>query len=273
MPGLDNKILCSWNAMTVTALLSAYNAFGNIEYFELAHENAKFLNEKMIGNDGRISHTNKNKSEKISGFLEDYAFTIEAFIALFETGTNRVWLDNALKLTEIAIDDFFDTEKSIFYFTNKFQTKLITRTYELNDNVIPASNSVMARNLFKLSCITGNDEYAQISKKMLQIVSRNFEIYPSAYSNWLNLLLDFTVLQYEIVIVGEKAAEFSQQIQSNFMPNAIICASTTNSDLPLLQNRFVQGKTLIYVCRNKTCMLPVESIDEAIDLIQNQKIR
>lgn len=266
-PGLDDKILCSWNAMTITGLLSAYTAFGEEEYLEFSLKNAVFIQENMIDSEGRIYHTYKNKTAKIPGFLEDYAFTIESFISLFETTAEKKWLDLAVKLSEIVFEDFFDPEKSIFYFTDKNRTGLITRTYELNDNVIPSSNSVMARNLFRLSVILGNTEFYDISKKMLNLVAVNFENYPSGYSNWLQLLLDLSEKHYEIAIVGKNASEFLKQFQSHYLPRVTFCASKIDSEIALLKNRYIENKTLIYVCSNNTCMLPVDTVNEALKLL------
>ncbi|MDO9614061.1 MAG: thioredoxin domain-containing protein, partial [Bacteroidota bacterium] len=267
-PGLDDKILASWNAMTITGLLSCYNALGQDEYLQLALKNAMFLKSKMIGDDGRLLHSYKNSQAKISGFLEDYAFVIEAFIALFECTGEKSWLDEAARLAEITITEFYDSEKSFFCFTSIDQKDLITRTFEIHDNVIPASNSVMAKNLFRLSYLLDRPEYLKTANKMLDLVSGNMTDYPSGYSNWSQLMLDITGTHFEVAIVGENAIILLTQIQKNYLPQVVFCAGTSENDLPLLANRFVAGKTLIYICQDNSCQLPVQTVEEALALIR-----
>ncbi|HPR85730.1 MAG TPA: thioredoxin domain-containing protein, partial [Prolixibacteraceae bacterium] len=162
-PGLDDKILASWNAMTISGLISCYKAFGEQEYLNLASANATFLKEKMISAEGEVFHSYKNSQAKISGFLEDYAFVIEAFTALFEVTGEISWLNFSEQLTKRSINEFYDPEKLFFYFSPKNQSDLITRTVEVYDNVIPSSNSVMARNLLRLSYLFDRPDYKKIA--------------------------------------------------------------------------------------------------------------
>ncbi len=267
-PGLDDKILCSWNALTISGLISSFNAFGNTEYLDMALANGRFIRNKMLKADGRILHSYKNSHAKIDGFLDDYAFVIESFINIFEAIAVKEWLDEAQRLTEIALSDFYDEQQSIFYFTSNTQKDLITRTIEVHDNVIPASNSVMAKNLFRLSYLLEKPEYLQIAHKMLDAVSNNIIEYPSGYSNWTQLMLNLTGNHFEVAIVGENAFELLSKLQKHYLPQVIFCAGTAENNLPLLQFRYVQGKTLIYICQNKSCQLPVETVEEAIKLIE-----
>lgn len=267
-PGLDDKILTSWNAMTITGLISCYKAFSESGYLEPALSNANFLKDKLMGHNGHLFHSYKNNNARIPGFLEDYAFTIEAFISVFEATGEKEWLERAGQLTEIAIQEFYDEQKVVFYFTGHSQTDLITRTIEIHDNVIPASNSVMAKNLFRLAYLLDKQEYLSISQKMLELVLGNIESYPSGFSNWSQLMLNLYESHYEIAIVGENALTLLKELQKQYLPQVIFCAGTTENGLPLLKGRLVAGKTLIYICRNKSCMLPVETVEEALALIK-----
>lgn len=268
-PGLDDKILASWNAMTISGLVSCYKTFGESEYLELALANAVFLKDKMITDSGEVFHSYKNSQAKISGFLEDYAFAIEAFTALFEVSGDARWLNLAQQLAERSMKQFYDPQRLFFYFTPEKQADLITRTVEVYDNVIPSSNSVMARNLLRLSYLFDRSDYKKIAENMLERMSGNISEYPSGYSNWAQLLVDFAVSQKEVVVIGEKAIDQLKNLQKHYMPDVIFCASTTASELPLLKNRYVSGKTLIYICQNNTCQLPVETVKEALEIISH----
>lgn len=268
-PGLDDKILSSWNAMMITGLLHAFTAFGNPDYLDMARTNADFLSQKLLNKNGHLFHSYKNKQAKIPGFLDDYAFVIEAFTAFFEVTAEKEWLDRAARLTEIVFREFFDPEKTMFYFSDSAQNDLITRTIEIHDNVIPASNSVMAKDLFRLSYLLDKPEYLETAQKMLEIISGNIGEYPSGYSNWCQLLLKLTGPHFEIAIVGPEAAKRLQELQKYQLPQVVFCAGTVENNLPLLQNRFVPGKTLIYICQNNSCMLPVETVEEAVKLLHS----
>ncbi len=269
-PGLDDKILTSWNALTISGLISCFKAFGDPEYLELAISNASFLKQKMMNAEGKIFHSYKNGKAKISGFLEDYALVIEAFTSIFESTGQKDWLDTAQNLTETAFRNFYDEQKTIFYFTAKHQTDLITRTIEIHDNVIPSSNSVMAKNLFRLSYLLEKPEYLNIAQRMLNLVSSNMADYPSGYSNWSQLMLNLTGNHFEVAIVGENAISLLKELQNNYLPNVIFCAGTSENGLTLLQNRYVPGKTLIYICQDKSCQLPVETVVEALAIIRTK---
>ena len=139
---------------------------------------------------------------------------------------------------------------------------------EIEDNVMPSSNSIMAKNLFKLSHYFENSYYLKTSTQMLNNMVNDIQNYGSAYSNWLDLYTNFTTNYYEIAISGSDAKEKLLEINQKFIPNKLICGSTTVSNLPLLTKRFVQGKTLLYICLNKTCKLPTENTIEALNQLQ-----
>ena len=156
----------------------------------------------------------------------------------------------------------------MFYFTSEKDSKLISRKIEVEDNVMPSSNSVMAKNLFKLSHYFENKYYLKTSKQMLHNMVNVIQNYGAAYSNWLDLYSNFTNNYYEVSICGENSKERLLEINQKYIPNKLICGSLTTSSLSLLKNRFVEGKTFIYICVNKACQLPTENTTEALNQIQ-----
>ncbi|MFA5330529.1 MAG: thioredoxin domain-containing protein [Prolixibacteraceae bacterium] len=267
-PRLDDKILTSWNALAISGLVDAFKAFGNAEYLELAEKNSLFLRVKQIDADGRVRHSYKNGESKINGFLEDYAMVIQADISLFEATGKPEYLNEAELLTQKTLEQFFDDKRNIFYFTPASQTDLINRSIEVHDNVIAASNSVMANNLFKLGHLLGKTKYFEISESMLSKLVGDFRIHPSGYSNWMQLMLNFTDNYFEVAIAGQDAEEKLHAMQKNYLPNCLFCSDTKPSEIELLQNRFVKGKTLIYICQNQTCMLPEENTETALNFVK-----
>lgn len=270
-PRLDDKTLTSWNALMLKGYTEAYKVFGKEAYLNSAIKNAKFIAEKQLQENGALFHNYKDGKSSINGFLEDYAFTIEAFIALYQTTLDEQWLHLSKKMTEYAIDNFFDSEKQMFYFTSKKDPAIVSRNFEYRDNVIPASNSAMAKNLFLLSKYFENTGFETISQQMLKNVSTEIMQYPSGFSNWLDLLLNFKNDFYEVVIIGEDVEEKVKNINKHYLPNKIIAGSREENNGPLFQNRFVPNETLIYVCKNNTCKLPIKDPKIAIESLNKNE--
>ncbi|MBD80629.1 MAG: thioredoxin domain-containing protein [Crocinitomicaceae bacterium] len=262
-PGLDDKTLTSWNALTITGLIDAYSAFGDDRFLELALKNAKFITSTQIAEDGRLLHSYKNGTSKIDGFLEDYCFVIEAWIKLYQASFDIKWLEQAKDLTDVAVANFYNSERGMFYFTAESSDQLVARKMELNDNVIPGSNSSMANSLFVLGHYFDNKAYLNMAEIMLNNIQPHMTGYGSNYSNWGLLYLNQAFPFYEIAISGKNLIEKSRQINSDYIPNKMLVGDTKESPLPLMEGKFVEGETYIYVCVNKACQLPVTDVNEA----------
>ncbi len=267
-PRLDDKTLTSWNALMLKGYVDAYKAFGSKSYLEIALKNAHFIAKIQLRKDGSLNHNYKNGKSTINGYLEDYASVIDAFISLYEVSIDEFWLNQAKQLADYTYNHFYDYDKHMFYFTSDVDAKLLTRTFEYRDNVIASSNSIMANNLFKLSHYFDEPKYAKTSEQMLKNVLSEMEQYPSSLSNWLNLLNNYKKSFYEIVAVGENAAEKLVEINAAYLPNILVAGSLEKSELPLLKNRFVEGKTLLYICENNTCQLPQAETEIIINTIK-----
>jgi len=266
-PRLDDKILTSWNALMIKGYIDAYRVFDEERFLIAAKRNAQFIISAQLKEDGGLNHNYKEGKSTINGYLEDYATTIDAFIALYENTLDEKWLHHSRNLTNYTLDYFFDDTSKMFYFTSNQDASLVSRTIEYRDNVIPASNSIMAKNLFKLSHYFDNSAYEKTASIMLNNTLPELEKYPSTFSNWLDLMLNYTNNYYEVAIVGENAKEKASAINKTYMPNKLIVGSTQENELPLLKNRYSNGETLIYVCVNKACKFPVSEVSKAIDLI------
>ncbi len=267
-PGLDDKSLLSWNSMMISAYCNAYTALG-VEAYKLNAINAMdFINTNMQQIDGGVWHTYKNGESKINAYLDDYALLIEANISLYEIGAGSKYLYRARLYTDYVIDKFYDEKSGMFYYTNIDDEVLVTRKMDFFDNVIPSSNSILARNLYKLSHFYEETDYKKISLQMLNNVIDKFRTNGSSLSNWGLLLMDELQPKTEVVICGEDAIELLEDMRSNYLPNIVWAVDKEeNNEVVLLKQRFVKGKTLIYVCKNSTCQLPVESVAEALSIL------
>ncbi|NVK52258.1 MAG: thioredoxin domain-containing protein [Flavobacteriaceae bacterium] len=267
-PRLDDKILTSWNGIMLKGYIDAYRVFNREDLLTTALKNAQFIEQNVLKEDSSLYHTYKKNTATVTGYLEDYATIIDAFIALYEVTINEKWLLLAKNLADMSFDLFFDSKSRMFFFTTEKDATLIARKMEVEDNVIPSSNSIMAKNLFKLSRYFNNQYYYKTSTQMLSNIVTSIQNYGAAYSNWLDLYSNFTDDFFEIAVCGQNAKEIVKELQKVYIPNKLICASTTKSNLPLLKNRYVENKTFIYICIDNTCLLPTESIEVAINQLK-----
>nr|WP_242202867.1 thioredoxin domain-containing protein [Aestuariivivens insulae] len=267
-PRLDDKTLTSWNALMLKGYVDAYRVLGNEDYLASAEKNAHFILNKQLREDGGLNHNYKEGKSSINGYLEDYAATIDAFIALYEATLNPKWLNASRDFANYAFDHFFDDKSKLFFFTSNSDASLVSRSIEYRDNVIPGSNSIMAKNLFKLSHYFDNEHYSNTAMTMLNNVKPEMQEYPSGYSNWFDLMLNYTNPYYEVAVVGKDAKEKIKEFSKTYIPNKLIAGSTSDSNMPLLENRFTPEDTYIYVCVNKACKLPVTQVEHAINLIK-----
>ena len=267
-PGLDDKSLTSWNSLMLKGYLDAYMTFGENHHLDIALQNANFIASTQMSEDGKLLHSYKNGRSTINAYLEDYSLTISAFILLYEATYDTKWLTHSERLTEYAIAHFYDTNSGMFFFTSDLDPELIARKMEINDNVMPASNSVMANCLFDLGTILDNENYKKMSIKMLNNVKPEMNSYASGYANYASLMLKVINPYYEIAVVGKDAHNKTMELNKKYNPNTLFIGSFGESDLELLQGKYVEGTTMIYVCENKVCQLPTTNIMEAIKLIK-----
>ena len=262
-PRLDDKCLTSWNAIMLKGYVDAYKALEEPKYLDLALKNADFIIKNLWSHKGNLYHNYKNNKATINGYLEDYSWVIAAFIGLYEVTLDEKWLHNAKKLTDYSFEHFYDEKTNFFSFTSNLDEALITSHYETEDNVIPASNSVMGKNLFQLSLYFENSYYEKVAERMIQIIFPNIS-YPSAYSNWLDLALNYSDKNKELAVCGDLALEYCTKINGLYLPNIVLAGAKNDSILPFLKDRLVVDQTLFYICQNKTCSIPSNDFQEII---------
>lgn len=263
-PGLDYKQLASWNALMIKGLIDAYRVFQKDEYLTLAVNTANFLRKELIQENNAILHQPTDNKRSIAGFLDDYAFTIEAFTAIYEATFEEEWLLEAQKLADYALANFYDKERATCYYSAA--DDLIARKSEIMDNVIPSANSTFVRQLKKLGLLFDKNDYSAIADQQFANVFPQLKSYGSAYSNWAIFLLEEVYGTNEIALTGDEALTWLQQLDQHYIPNKITLGGT-NSSLPLLIGR--EGlESKAYLCRNKTCSLPQGSVTALLSILK-----
>ena len=268
-PGLDDKVLSGWNGLMLKGIIDAYAAFQAPSFLKMALKNAAFLTSKMkVGR--KLFRNYKDQKASIDGYLEDYAAVAQALISLYQITLDEKWLNEAKSLVDYAIESFYDDKEGFFFFTDHNSEALIARKKEIFDNVIPSSNSIMAGNLHCLALILDNKDYQAKAERMVRKVIKLVDTEPQYLTNWASVISNLVQPTAEVVIIGENAQEEALNLSQHFLPNKVVLGANKEgeSTLPLLENRgLINDKTTFYVCRNKTCQLPVNSLEEALKQI------
>jgi uncharacterized protein YyaL (SSP411 family) len=255
-PGMDDKCLTSWNAMVISGLCESYSTFDDETFLLLARKTASWIESDQLKSDNSLWRTYKNGVSKIDGVLEDYAFVIKAFVDLYQVTFEEKWIEIARNLSETVETNFQDSHTKMCYYTS-VDTELIARKMELNDNVIPATNSVMAHNFHRLSYFYRNPEWKANAEQMLANVYDGMEMYGSGYSNWALLLLQIIDSMEEIEIVGPNANKIRQNRNKKFKIGTIYSGGNDCS-LPILREKRITSKTVLYRCKGDMCDAPIE---------------
>ena len=263
-PGLDDKIITGWNAMTIVGLVDAYKALGDETFLSAALRNMQFLENELT--EGLILYRSyKDKRSQVKGFLDDYAHVIQACISLYQVTFDEYWIQRARALAQHAIDNFYDDADGFFRYARQDAEKLIAARKEIFDNVIPASNSVMAQNLFQLSVIFDDPDWKDVAEKMTFSLSHLITTEPNYMSNWAIAYAEMKKGLAEVAVIGENAPSVAREFFGSFQPFALAMGSVHETHLPLLEDKTaIDGKLTIYVCYNKTCQRPVHDLDSAI---------
>jgi uncharacterized protein YyaL (SSP411 family) len=247
-------MLVSWNAMMAKSLLEAYRVFGE-ESFLLRARKILLWIKNTQWQDDHLLRVNTNGQARVHAFLEDYAHSIEALSLAYQCTGELEFLNFAKSLTEKVTKDFQHPKSMLCYFAGQ-DSQLISRNMELNDNVIPASNSVMAHAFLTMGTYFQNQVWLDSAKQMLTNLYDGMEAYGSGYSNWGLLLFKyFEQPKQWHVLNGASSFEVFRKTQQ------IPCLISYHEELPLSKG-YTTNK--ISVCVHGACFAPVDQIEEAL---------
>ena len=263
-PARDDKVLTSWNAFMLRAFAEAGAALDSPHYTNVARRNAEFLLSSLV-RDGRLLRTWKDGRAKLNAYLEDYAYLIEALLALYEATFERRWLDEAARLAASMIDLFWDETAGVFYDTGRDHEQLVVRPRDIFDNATPSGGSAAAFALLRLAAFTGDPDLERDAATSLRSVRDYLAQMPSGFAHWL-CALDFLLsMPKEIAIIGRPDDPATRAllaiVRSRYLPNKVLAGSDApvrNTASPLLEGRgLVDGQPAAYVCEHYVCQQPV----------------
>ncbi len=269
-PARDEKILASWNGLMLASLAEAACVFNRDDYLQAAIKNGEFLLGTMIS-EGYLLHSCKEGKARIPGYLDDYAMVIEGLLNLHQATFSGRWLKEAVRLTDIMAEEFWDESEGTFYDTGKRHPDLFIRPRNIHDGAVPCGSSSAALVLLKASRLTGIRGLGEKAEKALGMVADDLMSYPLAYSNWLCALdLHLSALR-EIAVIGSRGhpltADLVKVIFENWLPNASVAAADPDdpealTDIMLLKNRsMVEGRPTVYLCEGYSCLNPMSDPD------------
>ncbi len=255
--------------MMLSGYLDAYAALGDSHYLDIAMKCAAFIETNFL-KEKHLFHAAKIKGDEvlvtIPGFLEDYAFVIEAFLSLFSYTTNLHYLSLVDDLTQTVLKEFSSDTSPLFWFTSAESESLIARKQEVQDNVIPSSNAVMSHNLLRLSRINGDSSLENRCRKMLQVMKPDVEKGTAWYSRWARVFLELEK-GTEVAIAGPTSQSALQSILNEYLPLTIIAGTQVDSNVSIFESRFDKNTTQFFVCRNKSCHPPVTQKNKAMEYL------
>ncbi|WP_143309761.1 thioredoxin domain-containing protein [Chitinophaga vietnamensis] len=269
-PGLDDKVLLGWNALMVHACCKAFAALGDGHYREMAIRNIEFCLQhfRENGQGAAFYHTWKNGQARYPAFLDDYACLIRALIALQEITGNTTYLYTAKDITAYVIEHFMDDSGHFFYYTTDTQSDVIVRKKEIYDGAVPSGNAIMAQNLWYLSVVFDNRQWADMAVGAVSSLAQTVVRYPTSFGVWAQQLLQLVKGTPEIAVVGKDFLLRMNEAGKWFLPFRILVGAEKDvSDIPLLADRAREGDTLVYLCKDYHCIKPVFYIEEIINLI------
>ena len=267
-PGLDDKILTSWNALMITAFTKGYRVTGDVNYLNAAKNCVSFI-EKNLFVDGKLLRTYKNGTAKINGYLEDYSYFVNALLDVFEIYPDSKYLNLALQLGHHLVDHFWDEEINSFFMTSDSHETLLIRPKSNYDLSLPSGNSVSCFVMLKLFHLSQEQKFLEISTKIMESQAQMAAENPFGFGFLLNTMYMYLQKPLEITILNDANKEISDFLTKSFLPESIL-VSINNSDQlnSLSKYQFFVGKnfdsnsTNVFVCRDFTCSLPLHTIDD-----------
>jgi uncharacterized protein YyaL (SSP411 family) len=285
-PGRDEKALTSWNALMIGGFAEAAQALGRPDYAETAARAADFILTRMRTPDGRLLRTWSSGSEpKLNAYLEDYSFLIDALVSLYEATFEVRWVEAALDLARVMVEQFWDERDGGFFYTGRDHEALITRTKDPHDNAIPSGNAMAVTGLLRLVKLTGRQDLQQKAEATLRLYRGLLAEHPLSAGQML-VALDFYLGPVEeIAVVGDPAAEETRRVlravRGMFRPNSVVAFKPAagagpklDAVVPLLAGKeAARGVVTTFLCRDFACQAPLVGADAAEAALRAARVR
>lgn len=267
VPGLDDKILVSWNSLMITAFAKGYRVTNDPKYLKAAKDCIGFIENNLLL-DGKLLRTYKNGTAKINGYLEDYSYFVNALLDVFEIEPDKKYLELSLKLGYHLVDHFWDSKNNSFFLTSDDHEQLIIRPKSNYDLSLPSGNSVSAFVMLRLHHISQEQNFLKIFTSIMESQAQMAAENPFGFGYFLNALSIYLQTPLEISIVNTENSELCNYLLSNYFPNSFMVTIQNEnqlsnlSEFPFFTGKSFEEKTSVFICKNFTCSLPLRTVDE-----------
>jgi hypothetical protein len=264
-PGLDDKVLASWNGLMVRGIAEAARAFGNAKYREVAIAGGEFLFARLVDN-GRVYRSFKAGRARIAGYLEDHASLGLAALSLYELTFDATWLTRARAMRDATVQWFWDDSIGAFFDTAVDHEQLITRPREVTDNATPSGTSLAVELLLRFADLYDDDASRRRAMYVVESLAPAMARYPTAFGHMLgnaDMVINGAI---ELAIVGDlRGHEFhalANAASSEYVPSLVVAGGAAGeTEIALLRDRSARdGRATAYVCRNYACEEPATSV-------------
>ncbi len=265
-PGRDEKVIAGWNGLMLKAFADGSRVLDRADFRGIAERNAAFVLEHLQ-REGRLLRSWKDGDARIQGFLEDYAFFIDGLLSLYRATLDAKWLEEAIRLTDIMIGEFGDSDGIGFFDTSVGHETPVARPRDLHDGATPSGNAVAVDVLLRLGAMTGNDDYSNRGSELLRVMARTMREHPITAGRYLSATDFYLGPIKELALAGVRYSDEMQTLldatYDRFEPNLI--AGYVDDDRPDLMDRmpFLQdrptrdGRATAYLCEHFACLPPV----------------
>ncbi|MBI4720700.1 MAG: thioredoxin domain-containing protein, partial [Chitinivibrionia bacterium] len=278
-PAKDDKILTDWNGLMIAAFARAARTCGAPVYADAARRSAAFILENMRCENGGLFHRFRDGDADIPATVDDYAFFIWGLVELYEATFQVEYLETALDIQKRFFADFWDESDGGFFFTSRNGERLIIRDKALYDGAIPSGNSVAMLAMLRLGRMTADAETERSADRMADLYSQFVEQNPAACAFFLASLDYLLGPAYEVVVLGGNdeagARAMIEALNEWYHPSMVVLFKRDNESIRLeniapftKELSIVDGKATAYVCRNRSCGLPVTSADDMLRLLR-----
>ena len=274
-PGLDDKILTSWNGIMIRGMAMGYQLTGKPEYLEACEKSAEFVLTTLSQDNGLLLRTYRSGKSHLNAYLEDYSYFIAGLIALYEASFEPRWLTEAERLAHIMIDQFGDDAGDGFFFTGKAHETLIVQSKSAYDGATPSGASMAIHSLLRLAKHLDNPEFHDKALETLKLYFQQMERMPTGSGQLLCELAFLLSTPKEIAIVGKKGDAETKamlaRLHGVYQPNKIVALSESadGQTLPLLAGKTqVDDTATAYVCENYVCQAPTTDVEAFVELLQ-----
>ena len=273
-PGLDDKILTSWNGIMIRGMAMGYQLTGKPEYLTACEKSAEFVLTTLTQENGLLLRTYRAGKSHLNAYLEDYSYFITGLIALYEASFEPRWLSEAERLAHSMIDQFGDQSGDGFFFTGKAHETLIVQSKSAYDGATPSGASMAIHSLLRLAKHLDKSEFHDKAVETLKLYFNQMDVMPSGSGQLLCELAFLLSTSKEIAIIGEKEDTQTERmltaLHNIYLPNKVIALSDSIEDntLPLLANRSqIDNTTTAYVCEDYVCKTPTTDVDAFLQLL------